>query len=582
MLDDKDPWVRRVACEAIAHRGTETPVDALVGLLDDDDRFVAFAARRALQGIPADQLAGTESFRPSRIALFLQGATGLLGGRSVARHRTRSARPLRNDAPRQIADNESGRAAIARRMTRRPNIATFCGSRSSRCCAAKSRRKTRPASPSKSSKAYPTNDTLRQPRASEAARLLAAARSAHALSQQLASNIDNVEKLQIAAYAPRIKTGWQTDDKLAMLRYYESVRGMEGGHSVNGYIEGFARDFFTNLSLAERRQVLAAGENFPTSALSILAKLPDNPGADVLADIRALDERVANREGEPMARLRVGTVASWARAANRSRSPTCASVYQSQPERRAPIAASLAQFPDGENWDVLVDSLRSVDGMAAQEVLTALATVNRRPTTSEPYRNVILQGLRLRSNGGDLAVDAAQALDRPIARRQPVLGRRADRRLAKLVREQIPRRLARRAAARIDDQQMELSPSWPRSWKAPKAKSGNPTRGAKVFHDAQCVNCHRVERRRRKHRPRFDERRPALPTQGSPRVDRLSVASRLRSIRQPQPSSPMAALTSASPRRTPRETSRSCNPTASASELCRGRRRKHDGQRNSR
>ena len=130
-----------------------------------------------------------------------------------------------------------------------------------------------------------------------------------------------------------------------MLRYYESVRGMEGGHSVNGYIEGFARDFFTNLSLAERRQVLAAGENFPTSALSILAKLPDNPGADVLADIRALDQRVATREGEPMARLRVGTIAVFGASGDPKSLAYLRSVYQSQPERRAPVATSLAQYP---------------------------------------------------------------------------------------------------------------------------------------------------------------------------------------------------------------------------------------------
>ena len=64
-----------------------------------------------------------------------------------------------------------------------------------------------------------------------------------------------------------------------MLRYFEAVRGVEGGHSVNKYIENFARDFFTNLTLKERQQVIAAGENFPTSALSILAKLPRESGA---------------------------------------------------------------------------------------------------------------------------------------------------------------------------------------------------------------------------------------------------------------------------------------------------------------
>ena len=39
---------------------------------------------------------------------------------------------------------------------------------------------------------------------------------------QLEADIPDVEKLQIAAYAPRITTGWETPDKLIMLRYYET------------------------------------------------------------------------------------------------------------------------------------------------------------------------------------------------------------------------------------------------------------------------------------------------------------------------------------------------------------------------
>ena len=38
-----------------------------------------------------------------------------------------------------------------------------------------------------------------------------------------------------------------------MLRYFEKVRGIEGGHSLAGYIEYFARDFFANLTLEERK-----------------------------------------------------------------------------------------------------------------------------------------------------------------------------------------------------------------------------------------------------------------------------------------------------------------------------------------
>ena len=156
---------------------------------------------------------------------------------------------------------------------------------------------------------YPDARRDDESRVGEAAGVFAAAGSAHALTNQLDSKIPDVEKLQIAAYAPRITSGWQTPDKLVMLRYLEAVRGIEGGHSLAGYIEYFARDFFANLTLDERRQLIAMGENYPTSALSVLAGLPENPGAEVLKEIRELDKRVDGKTGEPIARLRVGIVA---------------------------------------------------------------------------------------------------------------------------------------------------------------------------------------------------------------------------------------------------------------------------------
>src|SRR5688500_12293121 len=77
LLADADPWVRRVACEAIAHRRSGQPVDALVGLLEDPDRFVAFAARRALETVPPEQWQD-KVLTAQTSRTFLQGATGLL------------------------------------------------------------------------------------------------------------------------------------------------------------------------------------------------------------------------------------------------------------------------------------------------------------------------------------------------------------------------------------------------------------------------------------------------------------------------------------------------------------------------
>ncbi len=295
MLSDADPWVRRVACEAVAHRGTEAAVPALISLLGDQDRFVAFAARRALEKIPADQWQGQVlsivAPRP-----FLYGATGLLvayPSKDVANAiLTRCEAMTRGDVnepglqPGQLSD------ANFLDVLRVVELALLRG---------KIAPEEVPTLSQQLLSEYPTRDAMMNRELVKLLVYLQPPGTAHALTHQLETNIPEIEKLQVAAYAPRIASGWQTPDKLLMLRFLESVRDVEGGHSLSGYIEFFAR-FFAQLTLADRRQLIAVGEEYPTSALSVLAGLPENPGIDVLAEVRALDQRLEGKTGEPIAR----------------------------------------------------------------------------------------------------------------------------------------------------------------------------------------------------------------------------------------------------------------------------------------
>jgi putative heme-binding domain-containing protein len=318
-----------------------------------------------------------------------------------------------------------------------------------------------------------------------------------ALARQLQANIPDSEKLHIAAYSARMTKGWSTADKLAMLRYCEQARSIAGGHSLSGYIENFARDFFANLTLTERQQVLAAGESFPTSALSVLAKLPEDAGPDVLAEIRALDQRLEGAPGEPVARLRVGIAAVLGRSGEEESLAYLRNIYLRDPNRRAPVAMSLTQHPEGENWPILVDSLRTMEGEPAKDVLAALAQVRRRPDTSEPYRNTILLGLRLGSSGGgEVAVRLLEHwLGQSAASYRP--GAPIDEQLAAWQRwyadtfpNELPAELPKEAQ--------------PNKWsyeelasylETAEGRSGSPSRGAQVFSDALCINCHRFNNR---------------------------------------------------------------------------------------
>jgi putative heme-binding domain-containing protein len=65
---------------------------------------------------------------------------------------------------------------------------------------------------------------------------------------------------------------------------------------------------------------------------------------------------------------------------------------------------ALTQNPDGDNWPVLVQSLSIVDGVFAQQVIVALATVDKHPDKPEPFRQVIIRGLKMNTAGGKNAV----------------------------------------------------------------------------------------------------------------------------------------------------------------------------------
>ncbi len=223
---------------------------------------------------------------------------------------------------------------------------------------------------------------------------------------QIASDLPYADKLHIGAYASRLDAGWNIQAKLAVMTFFEESRAVKSGYSVSAYVENFARDFFTRFSLPERQQVLAAGERWPTSSLSVLAKLPPQPPADVLVALRELDGRVQPlcAQSDDYRRLRVGILAVLGRSGEPQSGEYLRTLYSTEPTDRPTVAMSLTQNPGGENWPFLVDSLKTVDGRVAQEVLSSLTKVPQRPQEPEAFRQVILQGLRLGDQGASLAL----------------------------------------------------------------------------------------------------------------------------------------------------------------------------------
>ena len=100
--------------------------------------------------------------------------------------------------------------------------------------------------------------------------------------------------------------------------------------------------------------MLAEGTKWPSSALSVLAKLPDDAGADTIAQLQTLDRELEGQSGESVRKLRIGIVAVLGHSGNADAAAYLREVFEREPDRRGYIAMSLSEHPDGENWNLLV------------------------------------------------------------------------------------------------------------------------------------------------------------------------------------------------------------------------------------
>ena len=77
LLRDPSPVVQRTACESLVRAGQKPTWADLAPLLDSPDRYVAFAATRALEQVPKDSWQAT-AIAAKKPRVFLQSALALL------------------------------------------------------------------------------------------------------------------------------------------------------------------------------------------------------------------------------------------------------------------------------------------------------------------------------------------------------------------------------------------------------------------------------------------------------------------------------------------------------------------------
>lgn len=477
LLDDEDQLVQRMACEAIARSGVVAPVDRLVGLLGSPDRFVVSAARRALQTLPMEGWEHAVLDSPSD-RIFLNGSVALLAmqpsetaPRAVLGRGSKMLKAFLGDED-FIDLLRVMQLALIKGQVKNGDIAEL---------------RTQLA------EEFPAQDERMNRELVRLLTYLQAPEAARLFTERLNEDIPTVEKMQLALHARFLTTGWDTEKRLAVLKFLEEARTMEGGHSFAGMIENVSRDFFAGFDEDERQIVLADGAKWPTSALSVLAKL-DNVNPGTLAQIRNLDRQVKSQDTEAVRRLRTGIVAVLGTSKEPASMKYLRELWQSEPDRRVIIAIGLAQDPSGDNWPLLVRSLSIVEGAAAQEVLLKLAKVDQTPDEPEAFRQAIIRGLML----GDVGNRQAVALLEKWTTKK--LGKPGDSAKTQLMAwqkwfsETYPD--SPEAKLPVDSDQNNwtyhelLSFLSTPATTAGGTTAGDASRGAIVFEKAECIKCH--------------------------------------------------------------------------------------------
>jgi len=477
LLTDEDAWVRRVACESLVRLGLPAPAEVFVKLLGDPDRFVAFAAQRALEQLPVNRWAKQVIDHPSP-AVFCQGAVPLL----VSSPNAQAAGVVLARCQELLQDNTL-ETRLQLDLLRVTQLALIHGQLASGNV---------PTLGGQLLQKYPSGKAAIDRELVRLLVYLQVPEAAERFAAQMESDIDDVEKIHLGAYAASLKTGWSAESQRTFLTFYEVSRAVSGGYSVSAYLENFARDYFAQVPLADRQQILTEGVQWPISALSILATLPPESGEDLLAVLRTLDQQVKPKcaGSDTFRRLRVGIFAVLGRSGEAQSLEYLRRVYREEPLQRKTVAMTMTQHPQGENWSYLVDAVKTVEGRVAHEVLRALATVAERPQQPEAFRQLILLGLRLGDDGAELAL---QLLDRWSGQPSQASGDDWQKRLAvwqQWYAKHFPG--APPAVLPQDSGQDKWSYDELLAYlKSDSGRRGDSQRGQQAFAKALCIKCHR-------------------------------------------------------------------------------------------
>lgn len=391
LLGDTDRGVRRKACEALNRADQGPTLDKLLPLLASDDRFEAWAARRLLERMKLeawkDQLLTNENHR-----LYIQGSLALITAYPNRENAQLILKRMETLMEKFVSDNDFidmlrlAQVTMARGELKPEELGGL--------------RK-------RLAEEFPAGDPIMN---RELIRLLVYLQESTITERYLTylkSDASDVDKLHVALHLRFLEKGWTSSERMELLKFYEEAQKRKGGGSYARYLINATRDFTKQLNQEEVAMVLEKGSLWPNAALGALYLIPEKPDEKTLTQLKELDQKLNELEGDSVQRLQVGITAVLTRSGDEESFQYLRKVWDENPERRAAVSVGLAQSPAGENWAYVVRSLPYLEPAAAREVCQKLMAVEQAPEESDPYRTVILLGLR--------ALEKDKPADAPIA-----------------------------------------------------------------------------------------------------------------------------------------------------------------------
>lgn len=384
LTEDTSLRVARLACESLANEADANGVDQLLSLLKSKDAHLATAAAGALRKIPADQwqdaVLATENHR-----VFLAGATALLAAGADEETSLEILDRSHQILQTFVADDDFID------LLRVCQLALLKGNHTAEVV---------PELAAQLAAEFPAGDARMN---RELVRILAhfeAEEPSDRYLDFLGSQAELSDKIHLALHSPSLVSGWTTDQRFEVLEFLESSRGELSSASYGRYLDVVSRRFVEKMSDGERSRVLEDGSRWPAATLGAIAKLPKRLTADTRDRVIRLDKAMMEIDTPAAKRLRTGLVAVLARHGDEASMKHLRQQFEAEPNRRGILAVGLAQKPHGDNWELLVRSLSIVEGNFATAVIQRLTQVDQAPDEPEAIRQLILQGLRQKSDAG--------------------------------------------------------------------------------------------------------------------------------------------------------------------------------------